>query len=107
MRPWLLALPLLAVSASALAQDIPWFEAHPAERRAMLKRCRDDYRLARTALCANAETAEARAYARQRAPGWRDPDPPQRDAAGGRAPCLCPAAVGARAARRLVRPHLI
>jgi hypothetical protein len=76
MRPWLLALPLLAVSASALAQDIPWFEAHPAERRAMLKRCRDDYRLARTALCANAETAEARASARQRAPGWRDPDPP-------------------------------
>ena len=34
MRLWLLALPLLAVSASALAQDIPWFESHPAERRA-------------------------------------------------------------------------
>ena len=31
----------------------------------------------------------------------------QRDAARGRTPRLCPAAVGARAARRLVRPHLI
>lgn len=76
MRRWLLALPFLAVPASALAQDIPWFEAHPAERRAVLERCRDNHRWARRALCANAETAEARAYGRLRAPAWRDPDPP-------------------------------
>jgi hypothetical protein len=42
----------------------------------VLKLCRDDHRLARTALCTNAETAETRAFARRLWPGWRDPDPP-------------------------------
>ena len=76
MHPLLLALPLMAIPASVLAQDIPWFEAHPAERSAVLKQCRDDHRLARSALCANTETAEARAFARRLWTGWRDPDPP-------------------------------
>jgi len=66
----------MAIPASVLAQDIPWFEAHPAERSAVLKQCRDDHRLARSALCANAETAETRAYRRRLAPIPHDPDPP-------------------------------
>ena len=76
MRRFLIALPLLAVPAFALAQTMPWFEVHPAERSAVLKQCRDDHRLARSALCANAETAETRAYRRRLAPISRDPDPP-------------------------------
>ncbi|MGE3280021.1 MAG: EexN family lipoprotein [Alphaproteobacteria bacterium] len=76
MRRFLIALSLLAVPASALAQTIPWFEAHPAERSAVLKRCRDDHRLGRSALCANAETAETRVYRRRLAPIPHDPDPP-------------------------------
>jgi len=76
MHPLLLALPLMAIPASVLAQDIPGFEAHPAERSAVLKQCRDDHRLARTALCTNAETAETRAYGRRLVPIPRDPDPP-------------------------------
>ncbi|MGD9617766.1 MAG: hypothetical protein AB7O13_23640 [Alphaproteobacteria bacterium] len=76
MHPLLLALPLMAIPASVLARDIPWCEAHPAERSAVLKQCRDDYRLARSALCANAETAETRAYRRRLAPIPHDPDPP-------------------------------
>lgn len=72
-----LALQLLILSASAYAQNIPWFEAHPAERSAVLKQCRDDHHLARTALCANVETAETRAYYKRRiAPVPRDFDPP-------------------------------
>ena len=76
MHPLLLALPLMAIPASVLAQDIPWFEAHPAERSAVLKQCRDDHRLARSAHCANAETAETRAYRRRLVPIPHDPDPP-------------------------------
>lgn len=56
---------------SALAQpaphDIPWFEARPAERTATLRACRNDERLARQAVCANAEHAANRVGARERA----------------------------------------
>ena len=76
MHSLLLVLLLMAIPASVLAQDIPWFEAHPVERSTVLKQCRDDHRLARGAICANAETAETRAYRRRLVPIPHDPDPP-------------------------------
>ena len=49
MRPRLLSAALAAAlitAVSALAQDVPWFEANPAARREALARCHDDHRLA-------------------------------------------------------------
>ena len=57
-----LVLPLQGQTAEG---DIPWFEAHPRERLATLQSCRDDERLARGAICANAERAQDRVEARQ------------------------------------------
>lgn len=72
----LFILGVLLAAAPAAAQDIPWFEANPSERQAVLRRCHDDHRIARTATCANAETAETRAYARRLGRSLRYPDPP-------------------------------
>jgi predicted Fe-S protein YdhL (DUF1289 family) len=75
MRTLLLTASLL-IAAPALAQDVPWFEANPAERQAVLQRCHDDHRLARQAICANAETAETRAYAKRLQRALNEPEPP-------------------------------
>jgi hypothetical protein len=40
--------------------DIPWYMAHDAERKALRQKCIDDEALARTADCANAQSAENR-----------------------------------------------
>ncbi len=67
----LVVLASAAWGTSALAQparhDIPWFEARPAERAATLRACRNDERLARQAVCANAEHAANRVGAQDRA----------------------------------------
>ena len=57
-----LALPFQGQAAEG---DIPWFETHARERLATLRSCRDDERLARGAICANAERAQDRVEARQ------------------------------------------
>ncbi|TCZ55791.1 hypothetical protein EXY23_20905 [Roseicella aquatilis] len=67
---------MAALSVPAIAQDIPRFEAHPAERAALLRRCHDDHRLARTSMCANVEAAETRAYAKRLQRQSGEPDPP-------------------------------
>src|SRR5690242_3004814 len=61
---------LAALAGSSLAEDynIPWFEAHPSERSAMLLRCHNDFRLAQTPECANAEAASIRAWGAQHQP---------------------------------------
>jgi hypothetical protein len=67
MRPLAFALPLLAaltMQATAREYDIPWFEAHPAERQATLRDCRNDRRVGRSPICDNAQTAETNAYVR-------------------------------------------
>ena len=63
----LLALLLLAAPAVAPAaeHDIPWFEANPLARQEWLHRCGNDFRLARSPICGNAEKAEQRAYAKR------------------------------------------
>ncbi len=79
MRSLIFALGILSFSTAALAADydIPWFEAHTAQRQEALKMCRNDYRYARKAICANAETADARAYYQRRnAQAGQDTDPP-------------------------------
>ncbi len=55
----LLGLPSLCLTMPAAAepQDIPWFKAHPEERRALLLRCHNDVALAQTRECQNAELA--------------------------------------------------
>lgn len=64
---------VLALSDPAFGQaaparhSIPWFESRPVEREAALRACRDDERLARLAVCANAEHAANRVGARVRA----------------------------------------
>ena len=75
MRALILTAALIAATP-AVAQDVPWFEAHPAERRAVLEQCHDDHRLARRPVCANAETAETRAYAKRLQRALNEPEPP-------------------------------
>lgn len=62
---------LLAVGtagpAGSAEYDVPWFEARERERLAALRACRDDERLARSAVCDNAERAQDRVEARERA----------------------------------------
>jgi hypothetical protein len=60
----LFALALLAAPAVANAADydIPWFVEHSAARLQTLKLCHDDYRLARTPTCENAEAAATRVW---------------------------------------------
>ncbi len=77
----LLLVPLLGAPAPAAAEpyDIPWFLAHPEERRAWLQRCHTDVALAQTRECQNAERAGAGAeLGRSGRPGAgvRPPFPP-------------------------------
>lgn len=64
-----LAAGLVALSVPASARSkpaehsIPWFMANPATRQATIRACRDDFRIARNPVCANAEAAETRVYA--------------------------------------------
>lgn len=91
--------------AVAAEFDIPWFEAHLAQRRAWLRACGDDQRVARDPRCANAERAESRAYAQRLA----------RRGGGGRGGALPPGfdtplardALGIACARPLVRDGLL
>jgi hypothetical protein len=53
------ASPVAAQSIQDDPRDIPYFETHHAERRAMLERCQRDVRLARMPVCQNAELAGA------------------------------------------------
>lgn len=87
---------MLAIINSALASDqhsISWFQRNVAARHEALRLCRDDHRRVMDArmgpICANAESAEARAYAsRQResfeamdTPAWWSRNAPMRSAA--------------------------
>ena len=49
----------LAGPAIAETYDVPWFKAHPEERRVLLRRCHADVALAQTRECQNAELAGA------------------------------------------------
>jgi hypothetical protein len=44
--------------------DIPYFQANPQVREETIRRCRDDYRLAQTPECMNAEAAATRSLGR-------------------------------------------
>lgn len=59
---------LTSTAAMAAEHDIPWFQAHPAERGAWLRKCRDDMRLGQDPVCGNAQKAEDRERARKIAP---------------------------------------
>lgn len=86
MRRAVTVLALLLAAGPAAAQDtrdIPYFERNPAERRAVLRRCQADVRLARTAVCQNAEAAGAGQLGRPLPPAsvfpppdWRVRPPP-------------------------------
>lgn len=91
-----LALFAISLANSAEAREnhsIPWFERNVAARHEALRLCRDDYRRVNDAqmgpICANAEAAEARAYARRQresfeamdAPAWWSRNPGMRSAA--------------------------
>src|SRR3954453_9395392 len=56
--------------------DIPWYMDHPAERRALIRDCENDWRLARSWTCNNAHAAEMRSQAieghRQDLPKYQD-----------------------------------
>lgn len=53
----LLALGLIGAEPPGPTLDIPYFSANPELRSEMLKRCHNDYALARTPVCENAEAA--------------------------------------------------
>jgi hypothetical protein len=64
------AAPLAAVLASlvlpAMAQDVPWFDAHPAQRKAQLDACRRDRSIGMLPVCDNAQTSETNDFLRRR-----------------------------------------
>lgn len=75
MRRLALAMLLLtATVAMAAEHDIPWFQAHPAEREIWLQKCRDDMRLGQDPVCGNAQKAEDRERAKKIAPSSPIPD---------------------------------
>ncbi len=51
--------------ATTSLHDIPWYEAHPAIRKATMKLCQSDHRFAHDVDCANAETADTKAWGKQ------------------------------------------
>lgn len=55
-----------ARAGRASLHDIPWYLAHPAARRATLDLCHSDHRFSHDADCANADTAETRAWTEER-----------------------------------------
>ncbi len=55
-----------ARAGRASLHDIPWYVAHPAARRATLDVCHSDHRFSHDADCANADTAETRAWTEER-----------------------------------------
>jgi hypothetical protein len=68
----------LAVPATVRAEppaphSIPWFLQNPGEHRAWLRRCGNDWRLARTDICRNAESAASRRLGRPLPPPPPDP----------------------------------
>jgi hypothetical protein len=44
---------------------VAWFAANPAARQDTMARCRNDARVGRRAVCANAERAESQAFSRR------------------------------------------
>ena len=58
-----------ARAGRASLHDIPWYVAHPAARRATLDVCHSDHRFSHDADCANADSAETRAWGQERARG--------------------------------------
>lgn len=85
VRARLRVVAIVMLPASALAQpaehSIPWFEARPVERAGVLLACRGDHRLAgerpTRGVCANAESAETRAWANRRGSFFRELDSPR------------------------------
>lgn len=69
MKAKIAALCLLAFPAVAQTEySIPWFQQNTAARHEALRMCRNDYRMVNGrqsgSICANAEAAEARRYAK-------------------------------------------
>lgn len=61
---FLLALGLGGSALPVADFDIPYFQANPQVREQTIRRCREDYRLARTPECMNAEAAATRSLGR-------------------------------------------
>ena len=59
--------PLAPARAQSSLHPVPWYEQHDAARAATLRLCRDDAALARLPDCENAELAQNRVEARDRA----------------------------------------
>ena len=57
-----LAVIVLPIHANAEQWDIPWFVQHSDARVQALRLCHNDYRLARTPTCENAEAAADRVW---------------------------------------------
>jgi hypothetical protein len=73
-----IAIGIAAISTAALGAEpaphsIPWFEARPGELQRWLRACQDDHRLARRAVCDNAQAAAARRMGRPGPHRRRDP----------------------------------
>lgn len=62
-------------------QDIPWFQARPDVMRETIRRCQNDFRLARSPVCQNARAAQARGMGKPLQPNtqhepWYRPQAP-------------------------------
>ena len=52
-------------AAHSAEGDVAWFSANPAARKETIAQCRNDVRLGRRGICANAERAESMAFSRR------------------------------------------
>lgn len=71
----LLALGFISAEPPGPTLDIPYFSANPELRSEMLKRCHNDYALARTPECENAEAAGTLTMGRPLS-SWKDEEIP-------------------------------
>lgn len=83
MKLYLAILATLFPLAAHAAEEysVPWFVDHPASRQRHIQACRNDYRLVQDAtmgpICANAEAAETRIYARRLSSSFNELDTAQ------------------------------
>lgn len=75
---------VVARPAHAREYDVTWFEQNPQARASWIQECRNDVRLSRGGICANADRAEQRIYERNmaRRGGLESLSPITRDAVG-------------------------
>jgi hypothetical protein len=76
VHAFLLLAQLGGTALSVADRDIPYFQKNPTVMRETLRKCHQDYRLAQTPECQNAEAAATRGLGKPLPPGFSPDNPP-------------------------------